>query len=189
MQISFHADRYTIIKYRCTLLPPPSQFRQFNTVSNSHLFPKDTNLHQHRCTNMNCHKPTFTVLSVTNTRTTFNCCWSFNWKRRTDGNFELSFITSALNTRELLRSRPSRFIPGEDWQCILTTRQCWTQIQSGSFGEDRKHSPLQDSNPGIVQPRVSTVGRLRRFSSRNLKLRSLVTYWQIWFMFDRASSM
>jgi len=63
-------------------------------VSNSRLIPKDTNLHQHRCTNMNCHKPTLAVLSVTDTGTAFNCCCSFNWKRRTDENFELNIITS-----------------------------------------------------------------------------------------------
>jgi len=60
----------------------------FGAVRNSHFIPKDTTLHHHRCTNMNCHKPTFTVLSVTDTRTAFNWCCSFNWKRRTDGNLD-----------------------------------------------------------------------------------------------------
>ena len=100
-------------------------------VSNSHQIPKDTNLHQQHCTNMNCHKPTFTVLSVTDIRTAFNCCCSFNWKRRTDGNFKLRFITSALNTREFLGSRPRCFISGEQGQYTLTTRLCGSQSQSG----------------------------------------------------------
>ena len=108
-------------------------------VSNSHHIPKDTNLHQHRCTNMHCHKPTFTVLSVTDTRTAFNGCCSFNWKRRTDGNFEQSSITSALHTRDLLGSRPAAFIPVETGWNILTTMLCGSQSQSGNFGEERQH--------------------------------------------------
>jgi hypothetical protein len=60
IQLPFYADRYIIIKYRCSLLPSPPQFRQlkFEAVTNSHLIPKDTNLHQQRCTNTNCRKPT-----------------------------------------------------------------------------------------------------------------------------------
>jgi len=111
-------------------------------VSNSHLIPKDTNRHQQPCTNLNCHKPTFTVLSVTDTGTTFNCCCSFNWKRRTDGNFELSFITSALNTRDLLGSHPGRFISYETGKYTLTTRLCGPQSLFGRFGEDIKYSPI-----------------------------------------------
>jgi hypothetical protein len=79
-------------------------------------------------------------MSVPDTRTAFNCRCSFNWKRRTDGIFELSIIYSALDTRELLGSRPGRLIPGEDRQYILPTRLCRPQSQSGSFGEDRNHS-------------------------------------------------
>jgi len=129
IQISFHTDRYTINKYPSRLLPPSSQFRQFNTWSCKQFtpHPKDTNLHHHRCTNMHRHKPTFTVLSVTDTGTAFNCCCSFNWKRRTGGNFELSFITSALHTHELLGSHPGHFIPEETGQHILTTRLCGPQ--------------------------------------------------------------
>jgi len=95
------------------------------TVIISHHIPKDTNLHHHRCTNMNCHNPTFTVLSVTDTRTAFNCRCSHNWKRRTDGNIELSIITSELDTCDLLGSRPVCFIPEKSVQFILVnTRLC-----------------------------------------------------------------
>jgi len=138
-------------------------------VSNSHQIPKDTNLHQQHCTNMNCHKPTFTVLSVTDIRTAFNCCCSFNWKRRTDGNFKLRFITSALNTREFLGSRPRCFISGEQGQYTLTTRLCGSQSQSGSFGDDRKHSPLSEFETWD-RPAQSLVRRpTARFSSRKFK--------------------
>jgi len=54
--------------------------------------------------------PHFTVLSVPDTRTAFIFCCSINWKRKTDGNFVLSNITWALDTDELIGSRPDRFI-------------------------------------------------------------------------------
>jgi len=52
-----------MIKYLCRLLPPTSQFTQSYTWSckQLHQIPKDTNLHQHHCTNLHCPRPPFTV--------------------------------------------------------------------------------------------------------------------------------
>jgi hypothetical protein len=97
-------------------------------------------------------------MSVPDTRTAFNCRCSFNWKRRTDGIFELSIISSALETRDLLGSRPGRFIPGEDEQYVVPTRLCGLLSQSGSCGEDRKPSPLPEIEP-CVRPDDSLVRR------------------------------
>jgi hypothetical protein len=97
-------------------------------------------------------------MSVPDTRTAFNCRCSFNWKRRTDGNCELSNITSAIDTLELLGSRPGRCIPGDRGQYIVTTRLCGPQSQSGSFGEDRKHAPLPEFEP-FDRPAQSLVRR------------------------------
>jgi len=44
LQISFHADRYIIINFRCRFLPPPSQFRQSNTSSRKQ-FTSNTERH------------------------------------------------------------------------------------------------------------------------------------------------
>jgi hypothetical protein len=38
--ITFHADRYIITKYCCSLLPSSSQFRQFNTWSSKQFAPQ-----------------------------------------------------------------------------------------------------------------------------------------------------
>jgi hypothetical protein len=83
-------------------------------------------------------------MSVPDTRTTFNCCCSFIWKRRTNGNLELSIITLALDTRELLSPLSSRFIPGEEGIYILTSTNCGPENQSGNFGEGRKLSILKE---------------------------------------------
>jgi len=128
---------------------------------------------------MHCHKPTFTVLSVTDIRTTFNCGCSFNWNRRTDGNFELSFITSAHHTREFLGSRPGRFISVKTGQYLLTTRLCGPKSQSGNFVGERIHSSLPEFKPWD-SPAHSLIRRnTARFSSRNSKYKRLVTYWQM----------
>ena len=43
--------------------------------------------------------------------------------------------------------------------------------------EDTEYTrPYRNSNPGVVHPKASSIDRLRRFSSRNLKLRRLVIY-------------
>jgi len=82
--------------------------------------------------------PLFTVLSVPDTRTTFTYCFSFNWKRNTNRNFVLSFITGLLVTGELLGSRSGRCFPGEEWLCKLTRRLFGAQNQYGCFGKQQK---------------------------------------------------
>jgi hypothetical protein len=116
-------------------------------------------------------------MSVPDTRTAFNCRWSFNWKPRTNGNFELSIITSAIDTRELLGSRPDRFIPGKDGQYKLTTSLFELHSLSGSFEEERKHSSLTEFEPWDRPDHSLVLEQLRRFSSRTLKFRRVVTYW------------
>ena len=96
---------------------------------------------------MNCHKPTVYCTVSSRHSHSFNCCCSVNWKRRTDGIFELIIINSALHKRVLLGSRPGRFIPGQTGKYKLTTSLCGHQSQSVSFGEDRKHSPLPEFEP------------------------------------------
>jgi len=68
-------------------------------------------------------------MSVPDTRT--KCSRSFNWKSKTNEIFVLSIITSALDTRDLLVSRPDRFIPSEEDQYILNKWLCKPQSQSG----------------------------------------------------------
>jgi len=108
-----------------------------------------------------------TYMSVPDTRTTFNYCCSYNWKRKTNGNFVLSIFTSALGTGELLGSRPGRFIPAGEGQYKLTRRLCGPQRQSGRFGGHRKHSPWLEFETGIVQHTASSVDRLRYFLQEN----------------------
>jgi hypothetical protein len=51
-------------------------------------------------------------ISVPDTPTAFNyCSCSFNWKFSINGNFELSFATSALNTEEIEGSSSGRLSP------------------------------------------------------------------------------
>ena len=127
------------------MLPPPSQFRQSNTSSCQQFTPNTERLTFTNRAVLICTaaSPLFTVLSVPDTRTTFNYCCSFNtlnpelnpichllallgayhilhvsrirvnWKRTTNGNFVLSIITWVLDIGELLGSRPGRLIPGE----------------------------------------------------------------------------
>jgi hypothetical protein len=96
---------------------------------------------------MICHNPSFYCTVSSRHSHSLKLSLPINWKRRTDGNFELSFITSALDTRDLLGSRPGRFIRGETGQYKLTRRLCGPQRQCGSFGGDRKHSPLPEIEP------------------------------------------
>ena len=118
-------------------------------------------------------------MSVPDTRTTLTYSCSFNWRSKTNEPIVLSIITSALDTRDLLGSRPDRFIPSEEEQYILTNRECWPQNQSGHFGGHRKYSPLPEFEPWD-RPAHSLVRRpTARFSSRKLKLRKLVTCWQM----------
>jgi isocitrate lyase len=86
-------------------------------------------------------------MSVPDTRTAFNCCCSFNWKSRTNGNLELSIITLALDTRELLSPHSGRVIPGEEGIYILTTTNCGPESQFGNFGEERKFSISNEFEP------------------------------------------
>jgi len=83
-------------------------------------------------------------MSVPVTRTAFTYWCSFNWKSKTNGNFVLSIITSALNGSELLGSGPGRIIPGEEVQYIPTRRLCGPQSHSGPFGGHINLSPLQE---------------------------------------------
>jgi hypothetical protein len=75
----------------------------------------------------------------------------------------------------LLGSRSGRFIPGEEWQYKLTRRMCGWHSQCGRFGNHRKPLPLPEfetcDHPAHSIVRMPTA----RFSSRDLRLRSLVT--------------
>jgi hypothetical protein len=116
--------------------------KQFATHPKRHS-PSPTALYQYELSQAH----SLLYMSVLDTRTASNCRCSFNWKRRTDENCELSIITSAIDTCELWVLRPGRFIPSETGQYILTTRLCGPQSQSGNFGEDRKHSLLPEFEP------------------------------------------
>ena len=130
-------------------------FRQFNTWSCKQFnLISPTALYQYELPQAHC----LLYMSVPDTRTAFNCCCSFNWKRRTDGNFELSNITSAVHIREFLGSRPGRFIPAETGQYIVTTRLCLKVL------ERRENTAIyRNSIPGIVQLRAWRADRLRGF--------------------------
>jgi len=120
--------------------------------------------------------PTFTALSVPDTRSAFNFCCSFNWKPKTNANFLLSNITWALDTGELLGSRLGRFIPEEEGYYILTRGMCGPESPSGGCGGERKHSPLPEFEIWDLPAHSFLRSPTAQFSSRNLKLESLVTY-------------
>jgi len=58
----------------------------------------------------------------------------------------------ALDTRELLDSRPCSFILDEMGRYKLPTRLGWRQNQSWTSGEERKHSPLPEFERGPTAP-------------------------------------
>jgi hypothetical protein len=94
---------------------------------------------------MNCRKPTlYCTCQFQTLAQPSNTAAHLTGNVELTEKFQLNIITLALDTRYLLGSRPGRFIPGETGQYILTTKLCEPQSQSGSFGEDRKHSNLPD---------------------------------------------
>jgi len=165
---------------RCTNLHCP-QPTLYSTVSSRHCkqFTPNAERHYHsptRCTNLHYPNPLFTVLSVPNTRTAFTYCCPFNWRRKTEGNFVLSIITSAFDGGEFLGSHPGRFIPGEEGQYRLTKGLCVSQGQSGRFTGQRKHSPLPEFELWD-RPAQSHVSRpTATVLLKNLSLGSLVAY-------------
>ena len=84
-----------------------------DAVSKLNQIPKDTNLHQQRCTNLPCRNPLFTVHVISRHTQNSTYCCSFNWKGKLKENL-LCKITRTLDTGYLLCSRLVRFIPRKD---------------------------------------------------------------------------
>ena len=145
-----------IINFRCSLLSPPSQFRQSNT-SSCKKFTWGTGRHSPSPTGLYQSKlqpaQNLPYISVPDTRTDFSFCCSFNWKLNSNGKIVLCIITSALDTGELLGWRVCRFICSER-QYVATSSLCKPQSQSWRFEREIKQPSLPESETWYRTARI-----------------------------------
>jgi len=83
IRISFRVDLYLLISLQIIASKLHTSGRpKLEAASKLQRIPKDISLHQQRCTNLHCPKPTLYRTVTSGTRTTFTFCCSFSWKRK-----------------------------------------------------------------------------------------------------------